>query len=542
MNNLIFNISIFFTLLTNICFAGNQKIDKTSAVLKLTLNPATSHISGIIEYQFPSDSVILLTNDLKIESVTADGRETGFEKENPAGSAYSTAYKLPFIPQNLIIQFSGVISEDSFPKTISNLNRITSEMAELTDVIDWYPLFKNRNDCTFKLSVEAPNEFSFVTNGVQTAISEGGKIKQTHFESIKPVNRIFLLGSSGMKKSITSFSGYNIEIYYAKLSDDYISKMIKTLAATVEFYQNLYQSEGSNNLIKVIYSPRSAGGYARGSVIVVSEEFAFEQMNHLWGFARDFQLNAHEIAHLWSKANWEDDWINEGLAEYSAFLASGKFIGAEFSNLLLNEYNNAIENSATQLSILETTGDSWESHINRYYKPTVLLNSLHQKFGEEKMAEFIKALDSAFIQNHGGTTQIFLNILEKTLGKDARDFFFEGLHRKNWNKQAEVSEVVYDADFEGTWTGGLTQFGTTTKFVLHLKKVDNKLIPILDSPDQNVFGIPVSQLKISGDSIVCVVGVASAKYHGQLDRKSKSINGTWMQRGTDYPVNLTKEE
>ena len=75
------------------------------------------------------------------------------------------------------------------------------------------------------------------------------------------------------------------------------------------------------------------------------------------------------------------------MTEFSAFLACEKFIGSEFATLLLDEYNVAIENSATQLSILETTGDSWESHINRYYKPTVLLNTLRQKYGEEKMTE-----------------------------------------------------------------------------------------------------------------------------------------------------------
>ena len=542
MNNLKIRISTVFTFLIAVSFAGNQKIEITNAVLKLTFNPSTSHLSGVIEYQFPSDSVIWLTSDLKIESVIADGRNTGFEKENPTESAYSTAYKLPFIPQNLIIQFSGVISEKSFPKTISTLNRVNYQMLELTDVIDWYPRFKNRNECTFSLSVEAPKEFGFVTNGVQTEISENGDIKETRFESENSVSRIFLIGSAGLKNSVVAGNNFSVEIFHTKLPEEYVRKMINNLASTVEFYQNLYQSEGSNNIIKVIYSPRPAGGYARGSVIVVSEEFAFEQIENKWGFSRDFQLNAHEIAHLWSKANWEHDWINEGLAEYSAFLASEKYIGNEFAKLLLEEYTTAIENSATQLSIIETTGDSWENHINRYYKPTVLLNSLCQKYDEEKMAGFIQSLDAAFIQNKGGTTELFLEELKKSLGTEAHDFFSEGLYRKNWNNQAEVSEVVYDPDFQGTWIGSLTQFGTTSKFVLQLKKIDNKLVSSLDSPDQNVYDIPVSGLKISGDSLSCVVGVANAKYYGQLDRKAKSITGTWTQRGTDYPVNLTKEE
>jgi hypothetical protein len=48
-------------------------------------------------------------------------------------------------------------------------------------------------------------------------------------------------------------------------------------------------------------------------------------------------------------------------------------------------------------------------------------------------------------------------------------------------------------------------------------------------------------LKIEGDSIICVVGVASATFSGKLDRKAKTIHGNWLQRDVDYPLNLSKE-
>jgi aminopeptidase N len=534
-------ISVLFSLMVVTCFADNQKPGRPHVDLQLTIHPVTGHISGVAEYKYPTGSVFLLTKDLTVDSVVADGKKVDYVQSNTADWPFSTEYTLPFCTLDLVVKFSGVISDEHYPKSISNQNRITSQMIELTDVIDWYPRFKNDENSTYTLSVKAPANFEFVTNGMQTKTADTGETKETRFESKKPVSRIFLIGSAGMKNKILEGHHFTVEIYHTKLPEEYIERMIKNLAATVEFYENLYHSAGSNNRIKIIYSPRPAGGYARGSVILVSEEFAFDQIKSQWGFARDFQLNAHEIAHLWSKAHWEDDWINEGLAEYSAFLASGKFIGTEFSNLLLSEYNSAIENSATQLSILETTGDSWESHINRYYKPAVLLNALRQKYGEAIMTELIASLYAAFIQNHGGTTKLFLQTLEEKLGKEAYDFFTEGLNRKNWNKVSDTAGTAYDADFEGTWTGGLTQFGTTSKFVLHLNKDENKLIPVLDSPDQDVFGIPVSELQLSGDSITCVVGVASATFSGKLDRKTKTIHGNWNQRGTDYPLNISKE-
>lgn len=509
--------------------------------LSVEIEPSEKALKGVFEASTPADSVFMLIKGLEVESVFAKGKKVGFQKLPTDSASLSAVWKLDKKCSNLKIIYSGKIIEDNYPKTVSSQNRINSRMLELTDVIDWYPRFKNNPDCTFSLNVIAPADFGFVTNGVQTESSDTGETKKTCFESQNPVSRIFLIGSEGLKKQEVAGNNFTIEIYHSKLPHDYVERMIKNLAATVEFYQKLYQSEVSLNRIKIIYSPRPAGGYARGSVILVSEDYSFEQMENKWGFARDFQLNAHEIAHLWSKAHWEHDWINEGLAEFSAFMASEKLIGNEFANLLLDEYNAAIENSATELSILETTGDSWESHINRYYKPTVLLNTLRQQYGDIKIAEFIASLNEAFIQNHGGITVIFLNILEEVFGKDAYDFFYEGLNRKNWNKSKGEATAAYNSDFEGTWTGGLTQFGNTTKFVLHLKKADNKLVSVLDSPDQDVFGIPVSELKIDGDNIVCVVSVASATFSGKLDRITKIIRGNWNQRGTEYPLELRKE-
>ena len=509
--------------------------------LSIEIEPSGKVLKGVFECNNPPDSIFQMAKGLEVEAIIANGENIGFQKVPSDSTSISVGWKPDKKCSKLKIIYSGKIIEENFPKTISSQNRITSQMLELTDVIDWYPRFKNCENCTFSLTVIAPKDFGFVTNGVQTETTETGDKKETRFTSAKPVTRLFLIGSAGLKKLEVAGNNFTIEIYHTKLPDDYVEKNIKSLAATVEFYQKLYNSEGSNKLIKIIYSSRPAGGYARGSLIIVSEEFAFEQIENTWGFARNFQLNAHEIAHLWSKANWEDDWINEGMAEFSAFLACEKFIGTEFATLLLDEYNVAIENSATQLSILETTGDSWESHINRYYKPTVLLNTLRQNYGEEKMTEFIALLNFAFVQNQGGTTVIFLNILEEVFGKDAFDFFQEGLNRKDWNKSKGDTTAAYARDFEGTWTGGLTQFGTTTKFVLHLKKEYNKLVPVLDSPDQNAFGIPISEIKISGDNIVCVVGVASATFSGKLDRNAKIIHGNWNQRGTEYPLELNKE-
>ncbi len=212
---------------------------------------------------------------------------------------------------------------------------------------------------------------------------------------------------------------------------------------------------------------------------------------------------------------------------------------------LTDEYNGIVKSSDTRLSILETPGDSWEGNINRYYKPTLLLKGLRLKYGDDRFFSFLRSLDSSFVSSGGATTKVFLEVSGKILGAGARNYMEEGLNRKQWiseNKNTEKQIVPSDTLYVGKWSGKLTQFGSTNEFVLHLKISSGELIPSLDSPDQNAFGIPATDLSIKGDTISYSVGAASASFNGILNRSKMLIDGTWKQRGAKYPLVLIKSE
>ncbi len=327
----------------------------------------------------------------------------------------------------------------------------------------------------------------------------------------------------------------------------YIDSMKSNLLRSMSLLTEMFGSQGAESLVRVIYSPRAAGAYARAPLIVVSENYAMEERYHEFGPARDFRLNTHEIAHYWSlaDANTPDDWINEGLAEYSALLVSEEIIGKKFSDMMIDEYKEIVSNTPTTNAIAQTPGDSRDRDVNRYYKPALLLNSIKEKFGTEQMNKFLKSLYSGFLYSKKATTQLFLDIFAKNFGKETRDSFAESLYIKNWESQKSpqnISYAVSDTAFIGTWKGPLTQFGATVKFVLNLDFKDGKFIPTLDSPDQNVTGIPLSDLKMQDDSISFKIGVASASYRGRLDRKKLTIQGEFNQRGGAYSLNLLKDQ
>jgi hypothetical protein len=513
--------------------------------ISIQFNPDSSSLQAQAEITNPGDSCFFLAPGLKIESVKADGKTIGFqEKQKP--QLNSKAIILAFVPAKLEIMYSGQIKPEDFPKTVSSINGINKDWIELSERIDWFPRLANHSSFDYELEADVPGNFVTVTGARQTGLKTAADRSISRWKTENKVWGITLLSAPALKKCETTQNGMNLEIYYQNLAPAYIDSMKNNLLKSIKILTGLFGPTSSENVVKVAYSPRSAGAYARKPLILVSEKYADEQRLLKFGYARDFRLNTHEIAHYWSFANSgaPEDWMNEGLAEFSALLVSEKVIGNCFSDLLIDEYTGMVNSTPTQLAIAETPNDSWEREINRYYKPTLLFCQLIRKYGEEKTGLFLKTLYLAMVKEKVATTARFLEVMEQTMGKEAKDFFAEAIYRKGWNtgKNPVVQSFqANDPAFAGTWSGPLTQFGTTAKFVLNLLWKGGKLEPSLGSPDQNVGNIPVSELMIEGDVISFRVGIASAVYKGTLDRTSHEIKGVWTQRGVDYPLNIASE-
>ncbi len=528
---------IFLPLLVS----GNE----TRIEMALQFEPDLSELTGNVKIVNPSDSIFSLAKGLKVISIKSNGVDIPFTENMQNSNSLSSEYRINSIPNILVINFSGRINQENFPKTTSNINMITSGLIELSDYIDWYPKIKKGSPAIYRLTVDLPGNFESITNCNKVKETKKGNRILTEWVSDSKISNITLLASPGLKKSVLTDSGNTIEIFYNQLPVSYIDSMKRDLMKTWNFYKSLYVTEGAEKSIRIIYSPRSAGGYARAPLIIVSEKYALEQLSSDTGYARDFRLNAHEIAHYWSKAHTAtvDDWINEGLAEFSALLASELFIGKDFSDLLIEEYNGIVNNTQTDVSVIETKNESWEREINRYYKPTLLLNDLRIKYGNEMQKNFFHTLYKKIEEEKTATTQVFLDALKSIYGNEEKESFLERLSDKNWAKEVKKSGTVnLDTAIIGTWEGKLTQFGTTTEFIMNIKLSDGEVIATLDSPDQNAFDIPVSEFQFVNDTIFYRLGIASATFTGVVDKENNIINGIWSQRNTEYPLNLSKQK
>ena len=85
--------------------------------------------------------------------------------------------------------------------------------------------------------------------------------------------------------------------------------------------------------------------------------------------------------------------------------------------------------------------------------------------------------------------------------------------------------------------------GTKLRIVFRVaKNPDGSWKTLLDSPDQGVKDIPVSETVIKGDSLIFKSAAVMGTYEGLIQPDGKTVLGTWKQGGTSFPLTLSKTD
>jgi serine-type D-Ala-D-Ala carboxypeptidase/endopeptidase len=91
----------------------------------------------------------------------------------------------------------------------------------------------------------------------------------------------------------------------------------------------------------------------------------------------------------------------------------------------------------------------------------------------------------------------------------------------------------------GIWLGTLDAGGAKLRIQLRLQAGGQQCA--LDSLDQQAFGIPCSNVQLSGNTLTLDVPAVNGKFAGQLSNDGQTINGTWTQGGA-LPLVLTRQK
>lgn len=105
---------------------------------------------------------------------------------------------------------------------------------------------------------------------------------------------------------------------------------------------------------------------------------------------------------------------------------------------------------------------------------------------------------------------------------------------------AKIFPMSNENELVGTWLGKLKVQTTELRLVIRIQMQDGKLSGLLDSPDQGTKDIPISEIKLNGDSVTVISAIIGARFIGIFQGDSVKITGVWKQGGGSLPVEFKK--
>jgi pimeloyl-ACP methyl ester carboxylesterase len=104
----------------------------------------------------------------------------------------------------------------------------------------------------------------------------------------------------------------------------------------------------------------------------------------------------------------------------------------------------------------------------------------------------------------------------------------------------QAQETGQKAKVDGIWLGTIKAGAADLRIAFHVSAKDDKLSATLDSLDQGVKGLKVSDITFKDGVLRMEVKLAGAVYEGKLNNEGTEIAGTWMQGGVKVPLTLKR--
>ena len=96
------------------------------------------------------------------------------------------------------------------------------------------------------------------------------------------------------------------------------------------------------------------------------------------------------------------------------------------------------------------------------------------------------------------------------------------------------------SDIDGAWMGTLDAGAAKLRIVFHITNTADGLTATMDSPDQNIKGLPVTKVTRDGSSLKLELKQIGGVFQGTIDKDRESVNGTWSQSGNSLPLQLKR--
>jgi hypothetical protein len=271
-------------------------------------------------------------------------------------------------------------------------NQISADLIELSLYGAWYPLTSDDARASWTMTTRLPSNWRYATPARIEERVDGGGIS-LRLVSREPSDVVFIASPHFDVATVTDGQATARVFVNRRLGDAQL-ETAKALgcdgANMTAWLEDLFGPTrfGENTRPDIVFTLRGGPlSYARLPIIVLREETLSKAPE------RSERLNIrHEVAHFWSVAKGaQNEWINEGLAEFLAVMRTGDVEGATARAKIIAGYR-AQADSAGAGEPLATAGDDGRGFINRYVRPTLMLDALEGRAGRTAMVAFLRKL------------------------------------------------------------------------------------------------------------------------------------------------------
>ncbi len=408
-------------------------------------------------------------------------------------------------PVTLRFKYGGVLATpNGGPLLTKRLAYIGSKDGYLMYAARWFPFHDYAADpATSDISVSLPAGLQLVGFSDAPVNGAGGKY---HFVQSKPA----LIGNFAYGQYANKnlrFGEYELQFNTRIGNDAQVAAYGETLGKALEYYTKQFgDPQGGKRLIVAQIDDESLDFYSTQGMIFMASRL-FEQQRDV---TQD-RLQREAALQWWGLTvglkSFDDAWISQGLAEYSAFaLRETSLSGAQLENLRreLLEKSLTFEQTASLTRAPATLDDQSTAYqYIMYGKGATVFRLLRETLGDQKFTQLLRN----FLQQYRGknaSIDDFEKLTTQVAGQPMRYFF------ARWVESTGVPEFSLDYQIIRTRGGKFVTRGTVKQ------NYDNLRLP-LDL-----------QLKSEGEGGLKTVTVdiedASADFNIESDGKPIGVN------------------
>ncbi len=330
----------------------------------------------------------------------------------------------------------------------------------------WYPAPSDTDYFEARLKIIIPPEYSCVATG---ELREYGRLEEVErveeiekvgnsvyvFETLYPVKYLaFIVGK--FFKVIEASESSPVDIFVSSNWGFQEEEVLEKAKDILDFYQDRFGPNPYGKLSIVQRYWTQSGGHSPPSFIILNEfprltsGRKYRERESPVNLSRwDEYYLAHEIAHQWwgqgvTWASYHDQWLSEGLAQFSTILYIREKKGEGIFSHILRKFNSWTKKKSNWGPITlgsrlsHSDFEAFQSIV--YNKTALVLNMLMEILGEEVFFRGLKK----FFHDHKYSavrTRDFINTMERISGKDL-NLFFDGWFNSHLLPEIKATHTV----------------------------------------------------------------------------------------------------